>query len=99
MARRVLLGELSGVWVLGRPWFGWCEGVENPCAHQIIEFHTVIFLVPLFSWTALPCSGGISPSVGWDAVTYIAVGVNCKKDTTTEYQGAGAQYMCKGVYV
>ena len=28
-----------------------------------------------------------------------AVGINCKKGTTTEYQSADVKYMGKGVYV
>ena len=28
MARRVLMGELSGGWVRGRPMLGWMDGVK-----------------------------------------------------------------------
>ena len=33
------------------------------------------------------------PGEGWDEVTYDAVGINCKKCSTTEYQGADVKYM------
>ena len=29
----------------------------------------------------------LSPGEGWDIVTYDAVGINCKKGATSEYQG------------
>ena len=28
MARRVLMAEVSGRWVRGRPWLGWMDGVK-----------------------------------------------------------------------
>ena len=34
----------------------------------------------------------LSPGEGWDAILD-AVGVNCKKDATTENQGVGVKYM------
>ena len=49
-------------------------------------------VVPVFFRTVLPRPSGLSPGEGWDAV-HDAVGVNCKKGTTTEYQGAGTKYM------
>ena len=35
----------------------------------------------------------LSPGEGWDAVTYDAVGVNCKNGATTETQGAGVSFV------
>ena len=58
----------------------------------MIELNAPIFFGLAFFRTALPCSPGPLPCEGWDAITYDAVGVNCKK-------GAGAGYMGKMVCV
>ena len=42
--------------------------------------------------TALPCSGGYHLERGRMPL-HNAVGINCKKGTTTEYQGAAVKYM------
>ena len=57
---------------------------------KIIKFNLAIFLLgPLFFWTALPCSGGLSPGEGWDVIM-IYGWVNCKMGAATENQVAGA---------
>ena len=35
----------------------------------------------------------LSPGEGWDAVTFDAVGINCKKGAITENQGGDIKYM------
>ena len=49
-------------------------------------------LGPVFFLTALPCSGGYHLERG-GMLLHDAVGINCKKDATTEHQGAGVKYM------
>ena len=34
LARRVLMAEISGVWVLGRPRLGWMDGVKVPLGNR-----------------------------------------------------------------
>ena len=47
---------------------------------------------PVFFRTALPCSGGYQ--LEWGGMPlHDAVGLNCKKGATTEYQGADVKYM------
>ena len=44
--------------------------VESPDAYideSILHDHFCLVLV--FFWTALPCSGGLTPGVGWNDVT------------------------------
>ena len=48
--------------------------------------------------TALPCSGGYHLERGGMPLQD-AVGINCKKGATTEYQGADVKYMDLGVYL
>ena len=55
-------------------------------------------LSPLFFRTACPCSAGYHLERGGMQL-HDAVGINCKKGATTENQGAGVKYICKGVYV
>ena len=55
---------------------------------------TLPFLIgPVFFRTALPCSGGYYLERG-EMHLHDAVGINCKKGVTTEYQGADVKYMC-----
>ena len=44
------------------------------------------------------CSGGYHLGRGGMPL-HDAVGINCKNDSTTENQGAGDEYMGKGMYV
>ena len=55
-------------------------------------FFSAIFVLPVFFRTSLPCSGGYHLERGGMPL-HDAVGVNCKKGTTTENQGAGIKYM------
>ena len=52
----------------------------------------------MFIRTVLPCSGGYHLERGGMPL-YDAVGINCKKDAPTEYQGTDAKFMGQGVYV
>ena len=67
------------------------ETVESPGTYMN-EFHEPFLLGPVFFRTALPCSGvyhmerGVMP-------LHDAVGINCKKGTTTENQGSAVKYM------
>ena len=49
-------------------------------------------LGPVFFQTALPCSGGYHLERGGMPL-HDAVGISCKKDATTKYQGADVKYM------
>ena len=49
-------------------------------------------LFPVFFRTAISCSGGYYLERGGMPL-HDAVGINCKKGATTEYQGADVQYM------
>ena len=49
-------------------------------------------LGPVFFRTALPCSGGYHMERGGMPL-HDAVGINCEKGATTEYQGSGVKYM------
>ena len=52
-------------------------------------------LFPVLFQIALPCSG--SYHMEWGRMPlHDAVGVNCKKDATTETQSGGVKYMTKG---
>ena len=63
-----------------------------------MNFTPPFLLGPVFVRTSLPCSGGYQMErVGMPL--HDAVGINCKKGTTTEYQGADDKYMDKGMYV
>ena len=44
--------------------------METPGAYEDdLVFNAAFLLDRAFFWTALPRSGGLSPGVGWDAVT------------------------------
>ena len=62
------------------------------------SFKQPFFLDPVFFRTTLPCSGGYHLDRG-ETPLHDAVGINCKKDRTTENQGTGVKYMGKWVYV
>ena len=49
-------------------------------------------LGPVFFRTALPCSGGYHLE-RCGMLLHDMVGINCKKGTTTENQGADVKYM------
>ena len=57
-----------------------------------MSFMWPFLLGPVFCQTALPCSGGYHLERGGMPL-HDAVGINCKKDTTTENQGSGVKYM------
>ena len=63
-----------------------------------MSFTRPSLLGPVFFRTALPCSGGYHMERGGMPL-HDAVGINCKKDATTENQGSGVKYMGKGVYL
>ena len=52
----------------------------------------------MFFLTALPCSGGNHLERSGMPL-HDAVGINCKKGATTEYQGADVKDLGKGAYV
>ena len=62
------------------------------------EFHAAIFAWPCVLTTALSCSGGYHLK-GDGMSLHDAVGINCKKGTTTKNQSALEKYIGKGVYV
>ena len=59
-----------------------------------MSFTRPVLLGPVFFRNALSCSRDyhLGGGVGWDAVTD-AVGINCKKGTTSENKGADVKYM------
>ena len=59
---------------------------------ELNEFHAAIFVGPVFFRTALPCSGGYHMERGGMPLHNV-VGINCKKDATTENQGSAVKYM------
>ena len=61
-----------------------------------MSFTRPFLLGPVFFRTALPCSGGYHLERG-GMTSHDAVGINCKRDATTENQGV--KYMGEGVYV
>ena len=63
-----------------------------------MSFTRQFLLGPVFFRTPLPCSGGFHMERDGMPL-HDAVGINCKKGATTEYQGADVKYMGKGVYV
>ena len=63
-----------------------------------MSFTRPSLLGPVFFRTALPCSGGYHMERGGMPL-HDAIGINCKKGATTEYQGSGVKYMGKGVYL
>ena len=78
VARRVLMAEVSGGRVRGRPRLGWMDGVKVALGNRgmMVEAHMERGGMPLHD----------------------AVGLNCKKDATTENHGSGVKYMEYGVY-
>ena len=59
---------------------------------QLNEFQMAILLGPVFFWMALLCYGGYHLERGGMPL-HDAVGINCKKGSTTEYQGAEVKYI------
>ena len=57
-----------------------------------MSFKWLFLLIPVFFQTTLPCSGGYHMERGGMPL-HDAVGINCKKDATTENQGADVKYM------
>ena len=57
-----------------------------------MSFTRPFLLGTVFFLTALPCFGGYHMEWG-DMPLHDAVGINCKKGTTTENQGSGVKYM------
>ena len=57
-----------------------------------MSFTRLFLLGPVFFQTALPCSGGYQLQRGGMPL-YDVVGINCKNDATTEYQGGDEKYM------
>ena len=63
-----------------------------------MSFKRPSLLDPVFSRTALPCSGGYHMEREGMSL-HDAVGINRKKGATTENQGSGVKYMGYGVYL
>ena len=63
-----------------------------------MSFTRKFLLGTVFFRTALPCSGGYHLERGGTPL-HDAVGINCKKGSTTENQDSGVKYMGKGVYL
>ena len=59
---------------------------------QLNEFHAAIFAYPCVLSDRPPCSGGYHLERGGIPL-HDAVGINCKKDATTENQSADVKYM------
>ena len=59
---------------------------------NLMSFTRPLLLGPVFFRTSLPCSGGYHLERG-GMPFHDAVGINCKKGATTEYQGADVKYM------
>ena len=57
-----------------------------------MSFTRPFLLGPVFFRTALPGSFGYHLEMGGMPL-HDAVGINCKKGATTEYEGAGVKYM------
>ena len=56
------------------------------------DFHAAIFAWPVFFRTTLPCSGGYHLERGGMPL-HDAVGINCKKEATTQNQGKNVKYV------
>ena len=67
------------------------ERVESPGTY-VIECVSRGQLGPVFFRIALPCSGGYHTERGGMPL-HDVVGINCKKDATTENQGSDVKYM------
>ena len=63
-----------------------------------MSFTRPFLLGPVFCRTALSYSSGYHLETGGMPL-HDAVGINCKKGATTEYQGTDVKYMGYGVYV
>ena len=63
-----------------------------------MSFTPPFLLGTMFFLTALPCSGGYRLEMGRMPL-HNAVGINCKKGSTTENQGIGMKCMDQGVYL
>ena len=57
-----------------------------------MSFTQPFLLGTVFFRTTLPCSGGYHMERRGKTL-HDAVGINCKKGTTTENQGSGVKYM------
>ena len=57
-----------------------------------MSFTLPFLLGTVFFRTARPCSGGYHLERG-GMLLHDAVGINCKKGATTEYQGADVKYI------
>ena len=66
--------------------------MERPDTYVTEWFLETFFLGPVFFRTALTCSGGYHLARGGMPL-HDAVGINCKKGTTTDNQGAGVNCM------
>ena len=76
------------------PCYRQCSCISSACLIAILnEFDTTFLLGTVFFRTALPwCSGGYHMErVGIPLQD--AVGINCKKGSTTENQGSGVKYI------
>ena len=94
MARRVLMAEVSGGRVRGRPRLGWMDGVKVALGNRGMTVEAArkigksgepwpYLLGPVFFRTALPCFGGYHMERGGMSL-HDAVGIHCKKGATTE---------------
>ena len=57
-----------------------------------MNFTQPFLLGTVFPQTAFPCSGGYQKEMG-GMLLHDAVGIHCKKEATTENEGAGVKYM------
>ena len=71
---------------------GRSERVKIPGTYVTMSFTWPFLLGPVFFRTAIQCFGGYHLERG-DMPLQDVVGINCKKGTTTEYQGADVKYM------
>ena len=103
--RRVLMAEVSGGRVRGRPRLVWMDGVkvrdnawktgksgEPWYICNWMSFTLPFLLGPVFFRTSLPCSGGYHTERGGMPL-HDPVGINCKNGATTENQGSAVKYM------
>ena len=68
------------------------EVYESPDICNRMSFTPSFLLGTVFFLTALPCSGGYHLERGRMPL-HDAVGINCKRGTTTENQGSAVKYM------
>ena len=80
MARMVLMAEVSGGRVQGRPRLGWIDGVKVALGNSgmTVEAAWPFLLGPVFFRTTLPCSGDYYMERE-EMPLHDAVGINCKK--------------------